>query len=360
MKRVYNTGSYLKLSLCMLSLTGFSGDLSARSLSSYGQSAFEHSKDFSAAAVSKLKRALPSSKQLAKVKDSLWAIPKKGVSVRSLSERVKSFFKKDQSTWTTLQAFASAREESEGALNSIRSSKFKKTHVKRLGRMASLKKIEGMDNPYRLSVAEYLARSASRKAQTEGKKILWKIAKKPTHLKQQAAIQLLLESGDDKLVKRGHKAQQTILNQPNDTRFVDVSIYYFKWASKFPEAREQASANLKQLLMSPGTSPEVFQRIMEEVKDYKVDFRKFIHEQFAGGAPHCGEVLKDNSKSSMMHDFLEKEKAREEFSRDGGSIFRRGSDSFLNKINSNWNLYPNLWPSAPDRDPRYDTEITEL
>ncbi|MGL4426152.1 MAG: hypothetical protein ACRCUQ_00060 [Alphaproteobacteria bacterium] len=360
MKRVYNTGSYLKLSLCMLSLTGFSGDLSARSLSSYGQSAFEHSKDFSAAAVSKLKQAWSSSEKLSEVKDALWAIPKKGVSVRSLSERVKSRFRKNQPTWTTLQALASAREESEGALGSLRGNKFKKNHVRRLGRMASLKKIEGVDNPYRLSIAECLARSGSRKAQTEGEKILWKIAKKPTHLKQQAAIQLLLESGDDKLVKKGHKAQQTILNQPNDTRFVDVSIDYFKWASKFPEAQEQASANLKQLLITPGTSPEVFQRIMKEVKDYKVDFRKFIHEQFAGETPHCAEVLKDNSKNSVMRDFLEKEKAKEDFSRDGGSIFRTASDSFVNKISNDLNLYPNLWPSAPGRDPRYDTEITEL
>ncbi|MGL5719170.1 MAG: hypothetical protein ACRCYP_00005, partial [Alphaproteobacteria bacterium] len=149
MKRVYNTGSYLKLSLCMLSLTGFSGDLSAISLSSCRQSTFGHLKGFSAAA-SKLKRAWPSSEKLSEVKESLWAIPKKGVNVRSLSERVKSFFKKDQPTWTTLQALASAREESEGALGSLRGNKFKKTHEKRLGCMASLKKIEGVDNPYRL------------------------------------------------------------------------------------------------------------------------------------------------------------------------------------------------------------------
>ncbi|MGL5720216.1 MAG: hypothetical protein ACRCYP_05435, partial [Alphaproteobacteria bacterium] len=198
------------------------------------------------------------------------------------------------------------------------------------------------------------------KAQTEGKKILWKIASKPTHFKQQAAIQLLLESGDDKLSKKGHKAQQTILNQPNDTRFVDVSIYYFKWASKFPEVQEQASENLKQLLITPGTSPEIFQRIMEEVKDYKVDFRKFIHEQFAGETPHCAEVLKDNSKSSIMHDFLEKEKAKEDLSRMGGSIFRTASNSFVNKISNDLNLYPNLWQSAPDRDPRYDDKVTTL
>ncbi|MGL4825883.1 MAG: hypothetical protein ACRC4G_06840 [Alphaproteobacteria bacterium] len=81
MKRVYNTGSYLKLSLCMLSLTGFSGDLSARifmphgeevlgKVASFGKSALRYSKDFSGSAVSYLKRAAPSSEQRAKVKKS--------------------------------------------------------------------------------------------------------------------------------------------------------------------------------------------------------------------------------------------------------------------------------------------------
>ncbi|MGL4825884.1 MAG: hypothetical protein ACRC4G_06845 [Alphaproteobacteria bacterium] len=282
----------------------------------------------------------------------MWTIPKKKLSVRGL-------FGKDQPTWTTLQALYSACKESKEVLGSLQSSKHKKKHVKRLGRMARLKEVEGMSNPCSLGIREWLARSSSRKAQSNGKKVLWKIASKPTHLKQQAAIQLLLESGDDKLVKKGHKAQQTILNQPNDIRFVDVSIYYFKWASKFPEAQEQTSANLKQLLITPGTSPEIFQRIMEEVKDYKIDFRKFIHEQFAGETPHCAEVLKDNSKSSVMRDFLEKEKAKEDLSRMGGSIFRTASDSFI-KISNNLNLYPDLRASAPDRNPQYDEKVTTL
>ncbi|MGL5784002.1 MAG: hypothetical protein ACRCYZ_00715 [Alphaproteobacteria bacterium] len=356
MKRFYNVASYLKLSVCVLSFGGFSGDLSSRSLSSYGQSAFEHSKDFSEMIASGLKRAWPSSENISEVKNAL----RKGVSVRALSKRVKPRFGKNQPTWTTLQAFVSAREESEKALGSFRSNKIKKNHVERLGRMANLKKIEGMDNPYRLSIAEYLARSGSRRAQAKGKNILWKIASKPTHLKQQAAIQLLLGSEDDRLVQKGHKAQQTILSQPNDTRFADVSIYYFKWASQFPAAQEQASANLKQLLMAPGTSSEIFQRIIKEVKGYHTDFINFISEQFAGEAPCCAEVLKDNKKNSIVSAFLEKEQNKENLSRMGSSIFRKASDDFtddVNKINNQGRIYPYLNASAPELDLK---EVTEL